>query len=236
MPGGRSGASTTSIPSGSPKCLTCTTRLRGWVLGWSVIAGIVSTCRWAKPKHAVGLACLISPWGRAHNAPSRALILPSHIETGEPMADPKRGKVGQAKSGSKRSAAGNPAGMPATGTPADPKSHTIAAPRRGTLAPARTRLHPPANVQDESSRYRSRARPRGLLGQAGRRARLVREVDKVLEWNAPDAKWFVGGKLNASYNCVDRHIKGPRRNKAALIWVGEPGDRRPTPTGISTGR
>ena len=50
--------------------------------------------------------------------------------------------------------------------------------------------------------------------------------DRVLEWSRPHARWFVGGKLNASYNCVDRHLAGPRRNKAALIWEGEPGDTR----------
>jgi acetyl-CoA synthetase len=44
---------------------------------------------------------------------------------------------------------------------------------------------------------------------------------KVLEWNPPHAKWFVGGKTNICVNCVDRHIQGPRRNKAALIWEGE---------------
>jgi acetyl-CoA synthetase len=49
---------------------------------------------------------------------------------------------------------------------------------------------------------------------------------KVLEWKPPRAKWFIGGKLNASVNCVDRHIRGARRNQAALIWEGEPGDRR----------
>jgi acetyl-CoA synthetase len=49
---------------------------------------------------------------------------------------------------------------------------------------------------------------------------------KVLEWKPPKAKWFVGGKLNASVNCLDRHLEGPRRNKAALIWEGEPGDQR----------
>jgi acetyl-CoA synthetase len=48
----------------------------------------------------------------------------------------------------------------------------------------------------------------------------------VREWEAPYAKWFVGGKLNVSYNCLDRHLDGPRRNKAALIWEGEPGDTR----------
>src|SRR5262249_44713312 len=50
--------------------------------------------------------------------------------------------------------------------------------------------------------------------------------DRVLDWQPPHAKWFVGGKLNASVNCVDRHVRGPRRNKAAIIWEGEPGDRR----------
>jgi len=50
--------------------------------------------------------------------------------------------------------------------------------------------------------------------------------DKVLEWNLPRAKWFVGGKINISYNCLDRHLSTSRRNKAALIWEGEPGDQR----------
>src|SRR2546426_10981750 len=50
--------------------------------------------------------------------------------------------------------------------------------------------------------------------------------DKVLEWNAPWAKWFVGGKLNVTHNCVDRHATSARRNKAAIIWEGEPGDAR----------
>jgi acetyl-CoA synthetase len=49
---------------------------------------------------------------------------------------------------------------------------------------------------------------------------------KVLDWKPPHAQWFLGGKLNASVNCVDRHIRSGRRNKAALIFEGEPGDRR----------
>jgi acetyl-CoA synthetase len=49
---------------------------------------------------------------------------------------------------------------------------------------------------------------------------------RVLEWKLPDAKWFVGGTLNASVSCLDRHAHGPRRNKAALMWEGEPGDTR----------
>jgi acetyl-CoA synthetase len=49
---------------------------------------------------------------------------------------------------------------------------------------------------------------------------------QVLEWKSPHAKWFLGGKLNVSANCLDRHIRTARRNKAAIIWEGEPGDRR----------
>ncbi|MDH3223663.1 MAG: acetate--CoA ligase [Gemmatimonadota bacterium] len=48
----------------------------------------------------------------------------------------------------------------------------------------------------------------------------------VLDWRPPHAQWFVGGKLNACFNCVDRHLEGSRRHKAAILWEGEPGDRR----------
>ncbi|MGQ0793810.1 MAG: acetate--CoA ligase [Deltaproteobacteria bacterium] len=50
--------------------------------------------------------------------------------------------------------------------------------------------------------------------------------NRVLDWHCPHSKWFVGGKLNVSFNCLDRHIKTARKNKAAVIWEGEPGDRR----------
>src|SRR5215469_6913872 len=49
---------------------------------------------------------------------------------------------------------------------------------------------------------------------------------KVLEWDLPFAKWFVDGQTNISYNCLDRHLTTPRKNKAAIIWEGEPGDVR----------
>jgi acetyl-CoA synthetase len=49
---------------------------------------------------------------------------------------------------------------------------------------------------------------------------------KVLEWNEPFAKWFVGGKTNVSYNCLDAHLGTPRASKTAIIWEGEPGDQR----------
>ena len=50
--------------------------------------------------------------------------------------------------------------------------------------------------------------------------------DTVLQWEAPHAQWFIGGKINISYNCLDRHLTTARRNKAALIWEGEPGETR----------
>jgi acetyl-CoA synthetase len=49
---------------------------------------------------------------------------------------------------------------------------------------------------------------------------------RILDWQPPYAKWFLGGRINASVNCLDRHVRTARRNKAALIWEGEPGDRR----------
>src|SRR6266704_1606265 len=49
---------------------------------------------------------------------------------------------------------------------------------------------------------------------------------QTLDWKSPFAKWFVGGKTNASYNCLDRHLSTARKNKAAIIWEGEPGDQR----------
>ncbi|MDX1494577.1 MAG: acetate--CoA ligase [Longimicrobiales bacterium] len=50
--------------------------------------------------------------------------------------------------------------------------------------------------------------------------------ERVLEWNPPYAKWFVGGKLNVSQNCLDRHVEAGRGDRTALIWEGEPGDTR----------
>ncbi|MFN2466306.1 MAG: acetate--CoA ligase [Candidatus Dormibacteria bacterium] len=50
--------------------------------------------------------------------------------------------------------------------------------------------------------------------------------DRTLEWDAPDARWFVGGKLNVAYNCVDRHVAAGLGERVAFHWEGEPGDRR----------
>ena len=73
---------------------------------------------------------------------------------------------------------------------------------------------------------RSTEDPEAFWGEIGRELSWFTEPTKTLEWNCPDAKWFVGGTMNLSYNCLDRHLTTSRRNKAAIIWEGEPGDTR----------
>jgi acetyl-CoA synthetase len=68
--------------------------------------------------------------------------------------------------------------------------------------------------------------PEEFWAERARDLDWFKPFDKVLERQPPFAKWFVGGELNACYNCIDRHLMGSRRNKAALIWEGEPGDSR----------
>jgi len=68
--------------------------------------------------------------------------------------------------------------------------------------------------------------PEGFWAECARNLDWFKPFNKTLEWEFPFAKWFVGGTINASYNCLDRHLKGARRNKAAIIWEGEPGDSR----------
>jgi acetyl-CoA synthetase len=73
---------------------------------------------------------------------------------------------------------------------------------------------------------RAQEDPEGFWADCAKEVSWSRPFGKVLEWNFPFAKWFVGGQLNASYNCIDRHLGGPRRNKVALLWEGEPGDAK----------
>jgi acetyl-CoA synthetase len=70
------------------------------------------------------------------------------------------------------------------------------------------------------------ADPEGWWGRQAERLHWFRKWDRVLEWNLPFAKWFVGGTTNVAYNCLDRHLSTWRRNKAAIIWEGEPGEVR----------
>src|SRR5262245_42363620 len=83
-----------------------------------------------------------------------------------------------------------------------------------------------AHVKDEAI-YADAARdPEAFWAGFAKELEWSRPWDTILDWQPPHAKWFVGGQLNVSVNCVDRHVRGPRRNKAAIIWEGEPGERR----------
>src|SRR5580693_3045921 len=68
--------------------------------------------------------------------------------------------------------------------------------------------------------------PEKFWARAAEELHWFKKWDKVLEWNPPWAKWFVGGQINLSYNCLDRHVQTARKNKAALIWESEPGEIR----------
>ncbi|HIK28384.1 MAG: acetate--CoA ligase [Oscillatoriaceae bacterium SKW80] len=74
---------------------------------------------------------------------------------------------------------------------------------------------------------RAKAEPQEFWAElAEKELHWFQKWDRVLDWQPPFAKWFVGGKINISYNCLDRHLTTWRKNKAALIWEGEPGDSR----------
>jgi acetyl-CoA synthetase len=83
-----------------------------------------------------------------------------------------------------------------------------------------------ANVRDPAVYDRAERDPEAFWAEFASELEWFTRWTKVLDWQPPHAKWFVGGTLNASVNCVDRHVRTARRNKAALIWEGEPGDRR----------
>src|SRR5215469_2940198 len=83
-----------------------------------------------------------------------------------------------------------------------------------------------ANWSDPAVYERAEADPEAFWAEQAAAIDWFKPWDRVLEWNVPNARWFVGAEVNASYNCVDRHLKTWRRNKAALIFEGEPGDSR----------
>ena len=95
------------------------------------------------------------------------------------------------------------------------------------------RNFPPPKAFKKSAHARSasvfnaaRKNPQAFWAKAAKELEWFKPWKKVLEWKSPWAKWFIGGKINASYNCLDRHVKSGRKNKAAIIWEGEPGDER----------
>jgi acetyl-CoA synthetase len=83
-----------------------------------------------------------------------------------------------------------------------------------------------ARVTDPEIYARAAADPEGFWSRFAIALEWMEPWRQVLDWQPPHAKWFVGGKLNVSANCVDRHARSAHRNRAAIIWEGEPGDRR----------
>jgi len=83
-----------------------------------------------------------------------------------------------------------------------------------------------AVVSDPSIYERAASDPEGFWAEQADRLEWSRRWDTVMEWTPPFVKWFVGGSLNASVNCLDRHVRAGGGDKVAFHWEGEPGDTR----------
>jgi acetyl-CoA synthetase len=83
-----------------------------------------------------------------------------------------------------------------------------------------------ANMKSASVYSAARKNPQAFWAKAAKELHWFKPWKKTLEWNLPWAKWFIGGKLNASYNCLDRHVEAGGGDKIAYYWEGEPGDTR----------
>jgi acetyl-CoA synthetase len=101
--------------------------------------------------------------------------------------------------------------------------HLLQEDRRFPPSPA---VQKSANISDPRVYERAARDPEAFWVEFARELEWIRPWDSVLHWKAPYARWFEGGQINASANCLDRHVRTARRNKAAIIWEGEPGDRR----------
>ena len=86
--------------------------------------------------------------------------------------------------------------------------------------------HIKSEAELDSLRAEAHANPEAFWARMAEELHWFKKWDTVLKWNPPHAEWFGGGKINISYNCLDRHLATWRRNKAALIWEGEPGETR----------
>ena len=104
----------------------------------------------------------------------------------------------------------------------------MATDRIETLLDEQRRFPPPdsfktqAHVRDLTPYERARRDPEGYWADWAKQLEWSRPWTQVLDWKPPHAKWFVGGKLNASVNCLDRHVRAGRGGRIALIWEGEP--------------
>jgi acetyl-CoA synthetase len=83
-----------------------------------------------------------------------------------------------------------------------------------------------ANADDPAVYAQAGADPEAYWAEWAGRLHWFKPWDRVLDWQPPYARWFAGGTLNAAYNCLDRHVEGGRGSKTAMLWEGEPGDKR----------
>ncbi len=90
----------------------------------------------------------------------------------------------------------------------------------------RSKAHIKSQADYERLYQQAAEHPEKFWADIARELHWHKPWDQVLEWNLPFAKWFVGGRMNLSYNCLDRHVATWRKNKAAILWEGEPGDSR----------
>ncbi len=87
-----------------------------------------------------------------------------------------------------------------------------------------------ANIQDPEIWDKVAEDYEGFWEGWARELHWFQEWDQVHNWDPPFTQWFVGGKLNASYNCLDRHIEDGKGDKQALVWVGDEPDHQQTYT------
>ena len=111
--------------------------------------------------------------------------------------------------------------MPPARDPAAPPTIESLLAEERTFPPPRA-FAESALVQDPGIYDRAARDPEGFWSDVARELEWMQPWDRVLEWTPPHAKWFVNGKLNVSVNCVERHARGQRRDKRAIVWIGEP--------------
>jgi len=87
-------------------------------------------------------------------------------------------------------------------------------------------FHSSADIKDDSIYTEASQDREAFWAKQAENLDWYRKWDKILEWNPPFAKWFIGGKLNASANCLDRHIKSGKGSKTAILWEGERGEKK----------
>src|SRR5262245_28209189 len=125
----------------------------------------------------------------------------------------------------RRPPAGRPAASAVAGTAATTRNIDVLLDEKRVFKPNAS-FRKQAHVRDPAIYARALKNPEAFWAGIARELHWDKPFTKTLEWKPPVARWFTGGRTNLSYNCLDRHLDAATRNKAALIWEGEPGDER----------